>query len=185
MPLVFLDIARRWRGKVEWLFGTYDAEHVQFHGLSEGMSVTVRCSRPTEKTPNTSAIQELFNPSQRLSVDVDALYDFITEIGKSHKTDSLVWFEWSAEVPNVATLSLEVVEVTPDNKSVVRCHHTEVPVVAYVDDEQESRTARWSAVYLMTCLGALSLEEFIVPAEDRKPCVLIGESAEALVMPKL
>lgn len=193
IPFTILEIMHAWRGKVEWLYASFDRRKVRFHGMcSEGREVALGYYNTSEDaTPAISQIQKEFSPSSHFTVSSDELFTFIRKIGKSFGTDDLIVFKYVAEL-QILTMYLSSREVTPEINEWDDLWHTtihEFAIKGVVDflDIEEFKVA-WSAVYFTTCLSAMTLIEMVVPlgenGDGMKPCALIGEEADALVMPK-
>ena len=196
IPLLVLEIISNLGDDVEWLYasGTKNTSKLRFHGMrKDGGIVTIGCENQKITGPNVMGVQPDFKPSSFFSIKPEGLYKFISKIGKSFSDDDLIYLYFDAEAGLV--LSLCVTLVSPDINEVVHKKHTDLSYSSdYILSDNDGFLGdefkvAWNAVYLTSCLNAVGeLIEFIVPIKEDgtgdKPCALIGESADALVMPK-
>lgn len=191
IPFVILEIMQAWGSKVEWLYASSSKRAIRYHGMcEEGGLVTLSYYNTREVGPRVSGIQKEFSPSSFFRIQADELFRFVTKIGKAFGQEDMVYFVYGEE--EGVELSLSTTEVTPDNEETVHLKHTKIDY-ELIDSSPRIKNGRfkaaWKAIYLTTCLNAVGeLVEFIVPIDEggsgNKACSLIGEDADALIMPK-
>ena len=195
VPFAVLEIMQSWGKTVEWIYASSSNHQVKFHGIcAQGGAVTLCYYRPSAHAPDVTEIQQCYRPPSFFTLEPEALLHFVGKIGKSFGKDDLIYFTY--DTSDGLELYLSSTNLTPDNEEVIQRDHTRyLDCVGYrlVDDngftKDGSFLIAWNAIYFTTCLSAVgNLIEFIVPIADdgsgNKPCAMIGEDADALVMPK-
>lgn len=191
IPFTVLEIMQAWSGKVEWIYMTSSESDMRFHGICcEGGLVTLSYYNLREKGPAVSAIQKEFSPLSFFRIEADELFRFVSKIGKSFGQEDMIYFKYREE--KGAELFLSKTVTTPENEEVKFKKHTQVKY-ELIDNDDHVKDGYFEfavkAIYLATCLSAVGeLIEFNIPVSPDgsglKACTLIGEDADALIMPK-